>query len=375
MKKSLLLSLLIILAMGINAQDKNNIFTINGLINGKYEGNNKVYLVKEDGLGGKQTIIDSAKVENNRYQFKGIAPEYTKMFFIKSADEKSLSRYTPFFIEPGTITIVSDAKFFLKSEVSGTINNDIFRFYNLQTRYALDSSIQSTVLEWTTRGKKSAEEENNAFRKRGADLSKHSLKVQRNLVERFYDHAFAPFIILWEMVADVKIDELKVLRNKISPSLAKHPYTVEIDRIIKQSSITVGNIAPDFKAVDLDGNKIRLSDFKGKYVLIDFWASWCGPCIREMPNVKEVYKANKSKNFEIIGVSLDNKKDKCIKAVKSHKMKWRNICDADAWNSELARLYNVKAIPYTVLIDPNGKIVNIGLRGDKLKNTLKNYLK
>lgn len=124
----------------------------------------------------------------------------------------------------------------------------------------------------------------------------------------------------------------------------------------------------DFELPDMDGKMHKLSDYagKGNYVLLDFWASWCGPCRQEMPNVKAVYDRFHSKGFEIVGVSLDNNKKAWTDAVAKMQMTWPQLSDLKAWKSSAAQLYYVKSIPATLLIGPDGKIVASNLRGEEL---------
>ena len=125
---------------------------------------------------------------------------------------------------------------------------------------------------------------------------------------------------------------------------------------------------------DKDGKSFKLSSLRGKYVLVDFWASWCGPCMREMPNVVKLYKECKGKNFEIVGVSLDQKRDAWLNAVEKNKMKWIQVSDLKSWATLPVKLCNVSAVPYTVLIDPQGKVIALNLRGEELINKVKEVL-
>ena len=146
-------------------------------------------------------------------------------------------------------------------------------------------------------------------------------------------------------------------------------------RVDSLARFAVGAEAYDFNYVDPDGSVVRLSDFRGKFVLVDFWASWCGPCRNEMPNVVKLYKECKGKDFEIIGISLDQKPEPWKKAVKDLKMTWPQACDFQVWYGPMARKYNLSAVPYTVLINPEGKIEALNLRGEELIDTIKTALK
>lgn len=134
----------------------------------------------------------------------------------------------------------------------------------------------------------------------------------------------------------------------------------------------VGKEAPDFSLPDVNGKEVKLSSFRGKYVLVDFWASWCGPCRTENPNVVKTYNQYKDKNFTILGVSLDRpgQKDKWLKAIQDDKLAWTNVSDLQFWNSPVVALYGFDGIPFNVLVDPQGKVVAEGLRGSGLEQKL-----
>lgn len=376
MKKGLIftwLMLVVAYAFAQEQEQKTDGWVIQGFLDGNYKAD-KVYLVEEEYINGPSKIIDSAKVVDNRYEFKGPRVDVPKMYFIKSADPNCLSPITPVFIENGVIRVRANADFFLNREVSGTVNNDLFSLYNAATEYAVDSIRRVFVIDRMIHPDKDRETQTKEFDARTDFLNSRNLSVQKNMVETYKDQVFAPFMIYWEMKANLSLDELKAWRQKIDPKLNNHPYTKQLDEYIRLAAFGVGSVMPNFTLKTPDGKDISLNDFKGKYVLVDFWASWCGPCLREMPNVVKLYKECKGKNFEIFGVSLDNKKDAWVKAIKANGMKWPQGSDLKGWGSEPARLCNVSAIPFTVLIDPEGEVIAIDLRGEQLHAKVKEVL-
>lgn len=185
----------------------------------------------------------------------------------------------------------------------------------------------------------------------------------------------ANFSILQRLNADQDWPYFIKVRNGLNPRLKGNPFYDQLANNIAQaenqkkaeSAFGPGAIAPDIVLPSPDGKEIALSSFRGNYVLIDFWAAWCKPCRIENPNVVKMYEKYADDNFEIFGVSLDKERDKWIKAIADDNLTWPQVSDLGFWNSAAAQLYNVRSIPYTVLIDPEGKIIATKLRGPALE--------
>ena len=172
------------------------------------------------------------------------------------------------------------------------------------------------------------------------------------------------------------LDELKATRAKISSELAGCTYVKDLDGIIKQlENVQIGKVAPEFSLPDTAGVSVSLSDFRGKYVLLDFWASWCPPCRRENPNVVKAFNEYKDKNFTIVGISLDKDKSKWMKAIADDNLAWTHLSDLKYWDSEIPALYGVRGIPANVLLDPDGVIVAKNITGEDLHKKLKEVIK
>lgn len=197
-----------------------------------------------------------------------------------------------------------------------------------------------------------------------------------SLVSRYPDSPAAAFYLYRYFTYQLPLDSLKAVRAKLSPSLATSPYVTDLDDIIlKLENVQIGKTAPEFSLPDTSGVNVSLSEFRGKYVLLDFWASWCPPCRRENPNVVKAFQENKGKNFTIVGISLDNNKAKWLKAIADDDLTWTHLSDLKYWDSEIPALYGVRGIPANVLLDPDGVIIAKNLTGEELHAKLKEVLK
>ena len=378
MKRILVLGCLLMSFVGLFGQNETSKetkdCTIQGVLDGVYKGT-KVYLVEEEEINGASKVIDSCDVKDNRYTFVVKNVTVPRMYFVKSGDSECLSPITPVWVERGKVRVKANSNFFLNCDVRGTVNNEIFSAYNAVIRHIIDSVNRSANIDVMLNRNQTQEARERDFKARTNFHNTRSLELQEELVRRYSDQAIAPFMIFWEMKANVSLEKLKQLRALVDPSLIEHPYTKQLDEFIRLADFKVGSDMPDFKLPDKDGKDFVFSTLRGKYVLVDFWASWCGPCMREMPNVVKLYKECKGKNFEIVGISLDQKRDAWLNAVEKNKMKWIQVSDLKSWETLPVKLCNISAVPYTVLVDPEGKVIALDLRGEELIKKVKEVLK
>ena len=184
------------------------------------------------------------------------------------------------------------------------------------------------------------------------------------------------YLFMRNFATRMDYDGVKAIRDKFDASLDTTVYVKQIDDLLgRLVNLRVGATAPDFTLNDPDGKPVSLSSLRGKYVLVDFWASWCPDCRKENPNILAAYKKYQNKNFTVLGVSLDRKKEPWVAAIEKDGLTWTHVSDLQGWDTPVADLYVIKWIPKNYLIDPEGVILASGLEGEALDTKLAEVLK
>jgi len=217
------------------------------------------------------------------------------------------------------------------------------------------------------------------------------LGEMQNYVKSYIENSSSPITSVWALGTYSQVfsmNDYQTILNEIVKKFPNHKGIAAVkemnDRQMAlakqkfqppQETEWTGKQAPELSLPDMNGKEIKLSSFKGKYVLVDFWASWCLPCRQENPNVVQAYNKYKNKNFTILGVSLDKEKDDWLHAIQKDKLSWTQVSDLREWNSLAVSTFAFTGIPFNVLVDPDGKIIAQSLRGNELEKKLEEVLK
>lgn len=331
-------------------------YSINGLIEGKFTGD--VYLQKN--VDGKFQILDTATVQNGVFAFEGEI-ENPDLYYI-GIDE---SRFVGFFNEAAKINIKFHIDSLNSPEVEGSVSDDEYRAYlkRMDDHQSAQIGIYSEYNE-ATRKKDSATIKGLEVKMDELDR-KHDEEI-RNFISQNPSSFVSPYIAMRNSYK-MDLTELKEVLNGFDTKVKTSSFSNMLrDRIKILEEVSIGKKAPDFTMNDPQGNPVTLSDMQGSVVLIDFWASWCGPCRRENPNVVSAYNKYNSQGFDIIGVSLDRDASSWEKAISDDKLTWKHVSDLQYWNNAVSKKYGIISIPSNLLINKEGIIIAKDLTGEDL---------
>ena len=343
------------------------------LLTGKIEGllNNKVYLSYTDGTTKK---TDSVLSKDGSFRFSGQIPD-PMLYTLKTDLPKT--GFLLLYLEAGAITISGNKDSINKAIVTGSQSNKEYKEWAKQwsSITAQAGPMYMRLDSATQKGKvKESVEERKIFDDGMKSLNRQTDMAVTAFIKKYPQSPVSPFIIYDRYISYPNPEMVKITYASLGQQARNSLYGKRIAEYQRVSAKTGIGAMPEFAQKDTLGKMVKLSSFRGKYVLVDFWASWCAPCRKENPNVVAVYQKFHDKGFDIVSISLDTEKEAWLKAIHMDGLTWSHVSDLKGWQSSLVKEYGITVVPSSFLLDRNGKVIANNLRGEALQKKIEQLL-